>query len=274
MNNRLVRLSVVVAALGLLVEGRGLAAGRQVQERAARKACLTGDWATGVSLLSDLFLDTRDPTYLFNQGRCLEQNRRYDEAIARFNEYLSAAESSRLTAADRAAAEKHIRSCRESLAQQTSQPPEATTPSPQAAATAQPSPAVQPPPEGQAVAAIPSPGQAEPASPGSGLRAAGIATASVGVAALIAGLIFNLKNNSMSSDMEDTPGGYSSSKDSDRRTYETLGWLSYGLGAACVATGVVLFAVGLRSNAPDGGGVALVPTFAPGQAGAALRGGF
>ena len=46
-------------------------------------ACLSGDYTKGVAILSELFVDTKDPTYLFNQGRCFEQNRRYDDAIAR-----------------------------------------------------------------------------------------------------------------------------------------------------------------------------------------------
>jgi hypothetical protein len=47
-----------------------LPAGKAGQERAARKACLSGDYAKGVEILSDLFIDTKDPVYLFNQGRC------------------------------------------------------------------------------------------------------------------------------------------------------------------------------------------------------------
>jgi tetratricopeptide (TPR) repeat protein len=67
------------------------AAGREAEDRAARKACLTGDYTKGISILSDLFINTRDPTYIFNQGRCFEQNRRYEDAIARFEEFLRAA---------------------------------------------------------------------------------------------------------------------------------------------------------------------------------------
>ena len=70
-------------------------------------ACLSGDYTKGVAILSELFVDTKDPTYLFNQGRCFEQNRRYEDAVARFEEYLRIAEG-KLDAADRAAAEKHI----------------------------------------------------------------------------------------------------------------------------------------------------------------------
>jgi hypothetical protein len=44
----------------------------QSRERQAKKACLSGDYAKGVSILSDLFLETGDATYLCNQGSCYE----------------------------------------------------------------------------------------------------------------------------------------------------------------------------------------------------------
>jgi hypothetical protein len=62
------------------------AASRQAQERAARKACLSGDFAKGVDILSELFVETKNTTWIFNQGRCFQQNRRYEDAIARFHE--------------------------------------------------------------------------------------------------------------------------------------------------------------------------------------------
>jgi hypothetical protein len=63
-------------------------ASKQAQERTARKACLGGDYNRGVNILADLFVTTKDPTYIFNQGRCFEQNHRYEDAISRFEEYL------------------------------------------------------------------------------------------------------------------------------------------------------------------------------------------
>jgi tetratricopeptide (TPR) repeat protein len=82
---------------------------KESKERAAKKACLTGDPVKGVELLTDLFIDTNDPTYIFNQGRCYEQSNRYEEAIGRFREYLRKAKSA--PAAERAEAEKHIADC-------------------------------------------------------------------------------------------------------------------------------------------------------------------
>jgi tetratricopeptide (TPR) repeat protein len=240
-------------------------ASHQGQERAARKACLNGDYAKGVSILSDLFLDTKDPNYIFNQGRCFEQNRRFEEAIARFEEYLRAATDPKQDKADRASAERHVADCKDRLAQ-AGRPITATVTPPQPSApTPAPSAAVLP------VQVIhPQPASASRA----GMRTAGIITASVGGAALIAGVVFNLKVNSMASDMETTPGGYSAGRESDRKTYQTLGWVSYGVGAACVATGAVLYVFGLRLPRGSTPSVALLPAFAPGQTGALLKGAF
>ena len=87
-------------------------------------------------------------------------------------------------------------------------------------------------------------------------------------------MILNLKVNSMANDMQNTPGGYSPSKESDRKTYQTLGWIGYGAGAACVATGAVLYVLSLRSAGQPGSSVALVPTIGQGQAGVSLSGAY
>jgi len=82
---------------------------------------------------------------------------------------------------------------------------------------------------------------------------------------LVAGIVFNLKSNSLAQDLKKTDG-YTSDKESERKTYATLAWAGYGVGAACVATGAILYLLGLRSDGD--GSIAFLPTFAPGQAGA------
>jgi hypothetical protein len=64
-----------------------LGANREAKEKAARTACLAGDYAKGVTLLSELFVETKNPNWIFNSGRCFEQNARFQEAISRFQEY-------------------------------------------------------------------------------------------------------------------------------------------------------------------------------------------
>jgi hypothetical protein len=268
----------------LAVSATALAAGKRdgeskpSRERAARKACLTGDFTRGVSILSDLFIDTLNPTFVFNQGRCFEQNRRYDDAVGRFEEYLRIPDAN-LSADDRATAEKHIADCKEKL------PPElrgtSATTAPQTFVAAPPPVARVPgPASATEVAPVPPPTTAErqattPADTGSGLRAGGIVVASVGVVALAGGVILNLKANSMVGDWEGKAGIYSNSQESSQKTYKALAWVGYGVGAACLATGAVLLGVGInKKSASSGTDVALLPALGPGQAGAVVLGNF
>ena len=252
-----------------------LAAGKttwQAKERTARKSCLSGDWAKGIDILADLFVDTRDPTYIFNQGRCLEQNHRYEDAIEKFKEFLRTGETQNLRTEDKESAEKHIAACKETLAAQ--------------GVVAEPVGPLAPPPITPAVVPPLAPAPVEPApivvqtdavkpSPnaGSGLRIAGIVTAAFGLAAAGAGIGFNVLANNTVGDMESTLNGYASKK-SDRDTYVTLSWVGYGVGAACLVTGAVLYGIGLRARSKASTQVALVPAVGPGQAGLVFTGAF
>jgi len=244
---------------------------KQSQERAARKACLTGDYAKGVAILSDLFIASRDRTFLFNQGRCFEQNRRYEDAIARFDEYLTAP-GAQLSAEDRAEAEKRIANCKEKLQEERASviaAPQAFVPVlPAAVRPPQPEPTPEPTPSSPTVA------QREASQPGdgAGLRVTGIVLASAGAAALVAGVFLNLKANSMVDDWQ-AKISYSSSQSDSQQTYKTLSWVSYGVGAACIATGAILFGVGLKQRAGSTN-VALLPLVGPDYAGAFVTGGF
>ena len=97
---------LLLAGSVLLASASAEAESRDTRERAAKKACLTGDVAKGVDILSDLYIDTNDPTYLYNQARCYEQNSRLQDAIGQFREYLRKAVNA--SEADRADAQKHI----------------------------------------------------------------------------------------------------------------------------------------------------------------------
>ena len=273
------------------------------KERTARTACLAGDYTRGVQLLSELFVSTMDPTFIYNQGRCFEQNRRYEDAIARFQEYLRAGR--KLSKADQADAHKHIHDCKELLASQPSQPPATATvavavPGPVAplGAAATPvstpavagQPAVQPatfvsapaapvgiptlapvaPPVTPDVSTKPAPLPSN-ASQDSGLRVAGIVCAAVGLVAVGTGFGLALETQSMSSDAEKKGGGTQAQEDR-RKTLETWGWVSYGVGAAAIATGVILCVVGWpRDHSTN---VALLPALAPDGASMILRGSF
>ena len=260
--------AVIVVIPLLLAASPAAAANRQAQERAARKACLNGDYTKGVDILSDLFVDTKDPNYIFNQGRCLESNRKYDDAIGRFDEYLRAAPE-QLKPDDKAAAEKHRADCKEKLAEERATSP--VQPAPQPVPTPQPEPPPQP---STAIVVEPAPQQPPAHGRWSGLATAGIITGGAGVLAVAGGVILNLKANSMLDNMQTSVGGYSSGKENDQKTYKTLAWVGYGVGAACVATGAVLIGVGIKSGTNASTNVALVPAVGPGHMGAMLTGGF
>ena len=258
-------------ALLVLATQPAFASSRQARERAARKACLASDFAKGMDMLSDLFVETQDPVYVFNQGRCLEQGQQYKDAIARFQEYLRTGETHKLNPDDEAAAKKHIMACKENLANQAIEAQAATAPVP----------FTSPPPPPEQTSAAPlsasSVTQSEPqqalATTGSGLRVAGIVTAAIGVAALGAGVVFNVLANNTAGDMESVLDGYAAKK-STRDRYVALTWVGYGVGAACVATGAVLYGIGLKAGSTSSTNVAFVPTLGAGQAGAALVGSF
>jgi hypothetical protein len=276
-SSRIFCAGITVATL-LLATGPALAAKKpapesppanlQAREKAARKACLVGDFAKGVDILADLFVETKDPTHLYNQGRCFEQNRRYEDAVARFQEYLGAA-GAKLNPEEKESAEQHIRSCKESLAQERGgaslqpAPQPFTAPPPPVAPTSEPA---GPPVIVQSAAPPVS------NSDGRGLRIGGIVAASVGVAAVGTAVVLNLKANSMVDDMYSTMDGYS--KESERKNYETGAWIGYGVGAACVVTGVVLYTLGHRAKSQSTSNVALVPSMGFHHAGAALLGAF
>jgi hypothetical protein len=99
-----------------------------------------------------------------------------------------------------------------------------------------------------------------------------LVTAAVGGAALVAGLLLNLKVNSMSEELEQR-NKYSEARDSSRKTYKTMSVISYGVGAACVATGAVLYLLGSSSQG-DSPAVAFAPALATGHFGVAMEGRF
>jgi hypothetical protein len=263
---------VTVVTSVCLLAAPALGASRQAQEKSARKACLTGDYATGVSILADLFVEHKNPVYVFNQARCLEQNSRYKDAIRTFEEFLRIGESSKVSAADRATAEKHIDECKAKLASE--EPPAGPAPQPFVP------PAPPPPPEivVQPVRPVqiieqPRP-RPEPPKSGKGLVIAGIATGVVGVAAVGAGIAFHIKANNLADEVQGGVDAYTREKDSSRKTYQALTVVGYGVGAACIVTSAVLIGFGATRGSSAKTDVALVPALGPDHAGVLLHGGF
>jgi tetratricopeptide (TPR) repeat protein len=271
-------LLVALACLALPAAAR--AGAKESKERAAKTACLTGDYAKGVALLADLYISTGNIIFLFNLGRCFEQNGKYEEAIVRFREYQQKNADKGNAPDDEA--EKHIAKCQVLLDKQK---PALAAAAAVVEASAERSPAIEPATPKPAVETKPTVAleprveiakAASPAAQGRGLRVGGIAAAAVGVGGIATGLILNLKANSLAKDLEAANGSsttlYSQSKESSRSTYQTWAWVAYGAGAACMAGGALLLYLGY-SRGQDAQ-VAFVPTVGGGNFGAALQGAF
>jgi hypothetical protein len=277
--------SAPLPLLTLLFATSAFAAGKdkapkESKDKVAKTACLSGDYAKGVALLAELYVSTNDIAYLFNQGRCFEQNGRYEDAIVRFREFQR--KNADAGNPPDAAAEKHIADCQALLDKAK---PASPPPTPAVVPEASPMPAV---PLTTAPVSAPTQPEANPVGVaassggdrGAGLRIAGIVTFAVGVAGVATGVALNLKANSLASDLDGSASTnnssttlYTRSKESSRSTYETLSWVGYGVGGACLAAGAVLYYLGHR-RAGDETSVALVPAAGPGQVGAVVQGAF
>jgi len=265
----MVKLGFSILLLGLTLAAAPVqAANRDAKERAAKRACLNGDAAKGVQILTELYIGSEDPVYLYNQGRCYEQNNRYEEAIGRFREFLRKSPgSSNSDTADTDSAKKHIADCEAVLGRKAG--PAENTATAAVPTPPPPPPLPPPPPEPKVVPQVLDvrrPADTSNSSDGGGLRIAGIATAAVGAAGIVAGVLLNLKANSTVSDLQKhyDDGSYSSSKD-----YRTGSQVAYGVGAAFVAGGAVLYYLGVRANH-----VAVAPVAVQGGAAAVLTGAF
>jgi hypothetical protein len=245
---------------------------RDAQEKRARKACMTGDFRKGADILADLFIETHDYTYVFNQGRCFQQNHRWEEALDRFDEYLRKATG--ISSDEVAEVQKYVADCKSHLVptQPTPAvvPPVASPPPP----PAEPPPGVAVGPAAASTAATAAPLQStHGANPGSGLRVAGIVAGAVGVAAVTAGTLMSVKTHSLVDDMDSN--GYAPTKESSRKTYETMGWVSFGVGAASIVAGATMYYLGWSAarSASAESRMSLVPVFGPDRAMLVFQGG-
>jgi hypothetical protein len=276
------RLAFVALAAALLAGQQAVAAKNhpgvreQSRERQAKKACLSGDYPTGVSILADLFVETEDPVYLYNQGRCYEQNVRYVEAAERFREYLRKAG----TPSDeiKADVDKHIADCEAGAARVQPRAVEGASPAAQPSTT---------PPPGY-VAQTPN----SPASPDVVQPSAAVSTDSsvehpwqhtakwvatgAAVAFLGLGVVEHVRYYTKNRDYNNDPGCAAGRCKDLANAADTAQIVSLvGYGAAAVATGLAItFWVTDKppSQASKQAGIAV--TCAPMLAGAACGGRF
>jgi len=244
------KLAVIVTAL--LASRAAGAEERDPRESEAKRACLGGKPDRGIELLAALFAETNDPTYIYNQGRCFEQNGKANEALTRFREYLR--KSPNLGPEDRAQVQAHI----------TEMERQAT---PARAVVGAP-PVVAAPP---ATATTSSENDAEGTS--RDLRVAAIVAASVGVVLVASGIYFGARTGSLSDEVtaDARKGLFSQSKYDEGQRDQLLQWVGYGVGAAAVVSGGVLYLLGAKRASTEAHTVSAMPTLGPGGAGASLR---
>jgi hypothetical protein len=265
MDPYMTRTSYLLALLSLMFSMVGTAfadkpMSKTAKEKAAKKACAMGDFQRGADILTDLFVETNDTTYVYNQARCYQQNNRWEQAISRFREFLRKAKD--LSESDRSETDRQIADCEASLAK-VSPPPVAPLPPAPVVRVETPPPA--PEPSAPEVSSTPAPPPSD-GSRGKGLRVTGVILAVVGVAAIGTGVGLALKSNGLSTKT------YSQSREDERASLKTWGLVSYGVGAAAIATGAILYIVGWPSE--QSSSVAFLPVVAPDGASVLLKGRF
>ncbi len=242
---------VLTLLFASLVAGQSAFARSQSKERQAKKACLSGEYAKGVSILADLFVETNDPTFLYNQGRCYEQNVRYVEAAERFREYLRKAPN--LSSEDRGEVDKHIADCEAAAAKNQNRTQMSPEPAAQPAATYQPpmaaisaagytgQPASPPPPQATLTSTpqgVPVASEVEhPWQHTAKWVAAGAAVAFLGFGVIEHATYYGKNSDYNKKDCAADPTGCKSLANS-ADTAQTLAFVGYG--AAALATGAAV----------------------------------
>jgi len=263
------RIAPTLAAILLLgafasrAEAAKKSTGRDALEKSARKACMMGDYQKGAEILSDLFIETKDITYVYNQGRCLEQNHRWEEALDRFLEYQRKTPSA--DEREKSEVEQHIVECKGHLKEQTTILPPPVVPVSSVPVAAEPA--------APAVVQVGAPVSTPERAGGMGLRVSGIAVGVVGIAAIATGVILATKTRALTDELNKT---YNRDKAATRDSYETWGWVSYGVGAAALVAGTTLCIFGWRAGKaePETSIVSVLPILGPGTGGVLLRGAY
>jgi hypothetical protein len=233
------QLSTIVVVVML---AGGVARAADPRELEAKKACAAGHVDRGIELLAALFAETGHITYVYNQGRCYQQNGVADQAINRFREYLRRGTS--ISAADRREVEGFIEEL-EKQQQRKAEPAVAPPVEPPPAVAA---PVTEPPP---AVEQAAPPSRPDPAL----LRKIGLGAGAFGALAVATGVVLSFRVMSSERQVEkdlrstgNVDNQALSKKLRDGARLETFQWVAYGIGAAAVAAGTVCYVLGLRAE--------------------------
>jgi hypothetical protein len=255
-------LALILALAGASVPAAAAPRTREARETEARKACAAGRVEAGIEILAELLTEYSHPNYIYNQGRCYQQNGKAEQAISRFKEYLRAAQD--IPAADRERVERFIKELETEL--QAAAPPVATPPPTTETGPTVPEPA-PPPAERKPPAEVSR--TAPPAARGTGLRTAAITLGVVAVAGLTTGIVSSLRVQSLENEVATARVGQFSgvqlNQQQERaRTFETLQWIGYGVGVAAAAGAVACLVLDSGPPGESASGVRLIGTLGPG----------
>jgi tetratricopeptide (TPR) repeat protein len=254
----LVMLAFCAAAQGLCLAPALAAPPDGARQTEARKECLAGRYQHGIDILAELYAETRDANYIYNQGRCFQQNNRPDEAISRFQEYLRKAPD--LTPEELGDVRGKIAEC-ERMRGEPRRPEPVPPPAPPPAAS--PTPLV--------VSTVPA---AAPADHGRALRVVGMVGMAVGLAGVGTGAAFGLQARGIKKDIEDR-------YNNDDRTYsrQTAASgeravlrerLSFAIGGAVLLAGALTYYLGVPPH-PESQAITFTPMFARAGAGGTVH---
>jgi tetratricopeptide (TPR) repeat protein len=233
---------------------------------AGKKAYTAGDFDKAIELWKEAYELKDDPIFLYNIAQAYRQKGDSAKAVFYYKGYLRELPDAK----NRGEVEEKVAELQKQIddADRAAQPPPPPEPTP-------PPPA---PVEAKAEAPVDQPAPGGASTPGAGMRVGGIVTMGVGAASLAAGIVFGLRAKSLASDLEDaTRAGMPWSQDladkeSQGKTMNTLAIIGYGVGAAAIVTGGVLFYLGTRKDARAAAERAeIIPTVGPGGAQVTLR---
>jgi hypothetical protein len=220
----------------------------------ALAACASGDVAKGIAILGELYAETLNPAYVFNQARCYQKNDKLEQSRASFTEYLRLGANE--PPEDIQRAQGFIKEIDAALEKQ-----RASAPAPTVVVTP-----AQPSTDG---------GRART------LRITSYVLAGVGVAAVATGAFMGVKVKQTNDDINQqfagkdyvTDGAGLQRQIADGERYETWQWVGYGVGVAALAGAVTTFILsgGLHSGTADHAMVDVTPALSPDGAGGLVR---
>ena len=211
----------------------------EAQETQAKLACDGGRVQDGVRLLTELLNQTKDGTYIFNLARCYQQNGQLDQALVHFRAYL------RRPDVDPAAAAK----AREYVAVLERHPPAATPPRHPAAFG--PTGKGRPTRFHQHAGTGSHRDQPHPDHLGGPCASVDWSPGGAGLAALATGLYYARQTQKLNEETEraapNSPQSWYLEQNKKGERAERRQWLFLGAGAAAIASGGVLYYLGVRS---------------------------